>query len=140
MGVDVKEICISRLSSTAGVDLNSAVAETSLYTVPIGKTCIVTHVVMRSFTDVCDDAATEVSFGLAGAPTEWRDGLLLSSVTTGASGTNTDYVVLTPDEGTSGTPEACTLMFTAATVFTIECSVANGVAVTCTVDVFGYLF
>ena len=136
---DLRETSISLLSSTSGVDLN-AVAETSLYTVAIGKTCIVTHVVMRSFTDVCTDAATSVSFGLAGAPTEFRALQLLSTVATGGVGTNTDYVVIYLDQGTNDTPEACTLMFTSGTVFTIDCTVANTVAVTCTVDVFGYLF
>ena len=136
---DAKEIGIALLSSTAGVDLNAA-AETGLYTIPTGKTCIVTHVVMRSFSDIASDGATEVSFGLAGAPTEWRDAQLLANIATGALGTNTDYTVLYLDQGTNDTPEACTLMFTAGTVFTIEVSVANGVAVTCTVDVFGYLF
>ena len=139
---DAKEKGIALLSRTLTVDLDAANGtETSLYTVPTGKTCIVTHVVMHTFSDIASDAPAVVTFGATGGSCdEWRGDQTLTNIATGGVGTCTDYAVMYLDQGTSDTPDACTTMFTAGTVFGIEITTKNGVAVTCTVDVFGYLF
>ena len=66
------ENAITLLESTAAVDLNGAGGtETSLYTVPTGKTCIVTHIVLRNMS--ADAANAVVTFGKTGGTCDdWR--------------------------------------------------------------------
>ena len=62
---DMKEKGIALLSTTTGIDM-AAAAKTILYTVPAGKRCIVTHVIIRDPSATlagCDD----VDFGTGAA-------------------------------------------------------------------------
>jgi len=130
----LRDNAIAMLSSTSGVDLDAAAAtETVLYTVPLGSTAIVTHVVIRTLS--ASAASAVVTFGAGGgAADEWRGAQVLSAL----DGV-TKYVVLYNDQGTNGTPEGG-ILFAAGTTFAIEITTKHGVAVTATVDVFGYLF
>jgi hypothetical protein len=131
---DLKESAITLLSSTAGVDLNGApAAETTLLTVPIGKTAIITHVILRTASADCSTAV--VTLGVPGGTCdEWLGDqalTLLDGVT--------KYVTLYSDQGTSQTPEGG-ILFASGTAFGLEITTAQGGAATVTVDVFGYLF
>ena len=63
----LKEKSISLLSSTS-VNLNS-VAATTLYTVPIGKTAWITHVIIRDVS--ANSTAAVATFGQSTAATDW---------------------------------------------------------------------
>lgn len=130
----LNENAITRLSTTASVNLNAAAdTEASLYTVPTGKTCIVTHIVIRTMS--ADAASAVVTFGKTGGSCdEWRGDQTLS----GLDGT-TKYTVLYLDQGTNDTPEAAVL-FDAADVVGVEITTPAGSASTATIEVFGYLF
>lgn len=127
------ENSIGRLSSSAGCDLDAADGtEKLLYTVPTGKTAIITHVVIRTLS--ADASTAVVTFGVTGTADEWRGDQALSALD-GA----TKYVVIFCDQGTNDTPEGG-ILFTAGVGFYMEITTKHGVGVTATVDVFGYLF
>lgn len=130
---DAKTKGIMLLSSTASCDLDAANGtEKLLYTVPIGKTAIITHVVIRTLSASAANAV--VTFGVTGTCEEWRGDQTLSAL----DGT-TKYVVLYSDQGTNDTPEGG-ILFTAGVGFYMEITTKHGSAVTATIDVFGYLF
>ena len=130
---DLKEKSISLLSSTASCNLAADPGtEKSLYVVPTGKVCVVTHVVMRKFSADCTTAV--VTFGITGGDCdEFLGDQTLTGITAAYA---TEYVVLKPVP--AATPVATTLL-TAAEAFGMEITTA-GAASTCTVDVFGYLY
>lgn len=115
---------ITCLSSTAAVNMIAGAGPTTLYTVPAGKTAIITHVVVRT-----------VSATLAGGTkydfTGWRQDVDLSSMTA-----VTDYMVITSD---TAIPVKYT-MTAATTTFTITNDDGSDGAATTTIDVFGFLF
>ena len=134
MSVDSKEKVIALLSSTALCDLNTAIGtEKSLYTVPAGKTLIVDHVVMRTFS--ADTLAAVVTYGKTGGSCdEYLGDQTLTGVTASYATQSLKLTVV---------PNATTVvqsMFTAAQVFAMEITTASGSACTCTIDVFGYIF
>jgi len=131
---DLRANAITLLASVSGCDLNAAGGtEKELYTVPAGKKCLVTHVVLHSFDDTA--ASAVITFGKTGGNCdEWRGNQALSNMTG-----STLYTVLYLDQDTHSTPEAG-LILNAAEVFGMEITTPQGAAVTCTIDVFGYLF
>jgi len=139
---DLKELAISRLSRTTAVDLDAANGtETGLFLVPTGKTLIVTHVIAHTFSDIASDAPAVITFGATGGDCdEFLGDQTLTNMSVGGAGTATMYTVFYLDQGTSATPAAAETMFLAGTTFGVEITAKNGVAVTCTMDVFGYLF
>ena len=124
----------SILSSTSGVNLNAAAdTETSLYTVPVGRSCIVTQIVIRTMS--ADANNSVITFGVTGGSCdEFRGDQTLS----GLDGT-TKYTVIYLDQDTNDTPEAAVLL-TAGDTFGVEITTQAGNACTCTMDVIGYLF
>ncbi len=130
---NLKEKALTLLSSTASVDLDAANGtEKLLYTVPTGKTAIVTHVVIRSLS--ASAASAVVTLGVTGTADEWRGDQTLSAL----DGT-TKYVVLYCDQGTNDTPEGG-ILFTSGVGFFLEITTKHGSSVTATIDVFGYEF
>ena len=112
------------LASVASIDLD-AVAETTLYTCPAGKSCVITKVVIR----VPDGAVAtaEESFGWN---TAQADDVIANAqrALTGA----TNYIVVgAKDDAVRGA---------AAGTFKVDVQVAEGGARTATIDVFGYLY
>ncbi len=132
--IDVRfyEGVIALLSSTPSVDLNGApTTETALYTVPTGKVLVVDHIIMRAFSGNCTTAV--VTFGKTGGTC---DEFLGDQTLTNASGTG-DYLIVSPVP--NATPPKVEF-FTAAQVFAVEITTAEGGVLTCTIDVFGYLY
>lgn len=129
---DLKEKSISLLSSTTSCNLAATAAtEKNLYVVPTGKSAIITHVAMHTFSADCTTAV--VTFGIAGgACEEFLGDQTLTGITASYA---TQFVLL--QKVPNATPLAHTIL-TAGQTFAMEITTA-GAASTCTVDVFGYL-
>lgn len=112
--------------STTTVDF-SAVAATTLYTVPAGQIFIPTMAVIRAGANA---AATDVTFGRVGALTDWIGTIQLDNLD--ADG---DQVKI---EVTNADPPTKNKTYAAGVVFQIDVTVAAGGA-TNYVDLFGYL-
>lgn len=133
--MDAKEKGIMLLKTTTGVDM-AAAAKTILYTVPEGKRCIVTHVIIRdpSATMVgCDD----VDFGTGAASA--TQNFLNNETGLGHMTATTDFMVLVAvsDEYTIIDGDAA-----AAVDREFGMTIVDGSdgAATAVIDVFGYLF
>lgn len=128
---DLKEKSTALLASKASVDLNTTTTETTLYTVPAGKTCIISHIVMRNFS--ADSGSSTVSFGQTGAATDYLSTQTLTGITTSFA-TQALTLRIVPN----ATP-VVQVVYAAATVLVIKTVAAAGSTCTCTVDLFGYL-
>lgn len=133
---DLKAKSISLVSSTASCNLAAAAdTEKTLYTVPTGFTFVPVMVVMRTFS--ADENATPpiVTFGtIGGACDEFLGNQTLSNITANFA---RECLILQP------VPNATTVTVDsviAAGAFGMEITQANGAALTCTIDVFGYLY
>lgn len=113
---------IRLLSSTASVSLAGS-SKTALYTVPAGRSCVVTHVVVRAASTNLNTASYGFGFD-AGA----------SDVIAGATHTeltgSTLYTVLTAKAGAKAGA--------AGDIFGIKCSATQSATVT--IDVFGRIY
>lgn len=114
----------SLISSVSGIDLNSLTKQT-LYTVPSGKTFIPTRIITRNVST----SLTTVIFGF-GFDASSIDvvAAALHTALTGSTLYSVDIPILGSKVGS------------AAAVFGIKCSLAQGGAATATIDTFGYLF
>ena len=124
----LNENSICLLSTTAVADLSS-VAETTLYTVPTGKRCILTEAWLVAAGDV--GANLECSIGQNGAETDFvgtTNGDNLDAAN--------DAIIMKPVP--SATP-ATNKSYAASTVIKFDVSVA-GNAVAGTVYLFGFLY
>ena len=133
--MNAKEKTIALMSSTASVNLAAAAdTEKVLYTVPTGKTLVVTNVVLREFS--ADEHATPpiVTLGIGGGDCDEFLGDQTINVTANYA---EEYLMLRPIQ--AATPVTGDYV-PAASSFSLEITQANGAALTCTVDVFGYLF
>ncbi len=133
MSVDAKEKTIALLSSTAACNLNAAAGtEKSLYTVPTGKSLIVDHIDMHTFS--ADALAAVITFGkTGGACEEYLGDQTLTGITASYATQSLRLTVV---------PNATTVvqsLFTAAQVFAMEITTAAGGACTVTIDLFGHL-
>lgn len=126
--MDVREVSIGLLVSVAAVDLSGVPGvKTTLFTVPVGKVCVVTHVVVRGRSGVL---GTDYDFGSDAQCTDWVQTVDLSDI--GAS----EYKVI-QDEPAAGAFGAYPLI-AAGTIFGVK--PITGTAQTATIDVFGYLY
>jgi hypothetical protein len=114
---------ITCLSTTASVNMVAGAGPTTLYTVPAGKTAIITHVVIRT---ISASLAGGVDFDFTG----WRQTVDLSSITSAYA---TSYICLDCNNAVY-TPAV------AASTFQITNSTGSTGAATCTIDVWGYTF
>ena len=73
---DLKEKAASLLSATT-VSF-AADADTTLYTVPTGKRCVLSHAIVVAAADA--GATTDLSIGAAAAGTDWVDAVTLSNL------------------------------------------------------------
>lgn len=111
------------LSSTASVDLNTT-SKTTLYTVPAGKSAVITMVIIRAASTSLTTANYGLGFDAGG-----------SDVVTGATHTElTGATLYTKLQAKAGAK-----LGAAGDVFGLKCSVAQGAPATVTVDVYGYL-
>lgn len=113
---------VANLLATATVDLNSATKQT-LYTVPTGKKCVITDVVVRNLSGTPVNATVRFGFD-AGATDQTA---LLSLI--GVLATQNVLAVLTNPK----------LNGTAAQIFGAKPGTLEGSALTCVCDVFGYI-
>lgn len=126
---DLKEKATTLLAS-AVVTLTNAAAKTTVYTVPTGKTCVITHIVIRSPSATLA-GGTAFNFGSGTNATSWRQGVDLSSMTA-----TTDYMVI---PAIATTPVKYTLEAAASTIGVKPATGSTGAA-TATMDLFGYIF
>ena len=136
MSVDAKEKGIMLLKTTTGVDMNANAAKTILYTVPAGKRCIVTHVIIRdpsATLNGCDD----VDFGTGAASA--TQNFLNNETGIGDMTATTDFMVLVAvsDEYTIIDGDAAAAVDREFGIYIVDGS--DGAA-TATIDVFGYIF
>lgn len=130
----LKEVAFALLNSTTGWSSQGvAGTETVLYTVPTGKTCIVTHVVMRTIS--ASMATAVVTFGTTGGSCDQFRG---DTTLTNLDGT-TKYAVIHQQASTRNTPDGGVII-AAASSFGIEVTTADADGGTATIDVFGYLY
>jgi len=125
---DAKEKTCALVASVASVNLN-AVAATTLYTVPAGKTFVPHFVVVRALS--ADAALAVATFGQSGDKDDFLGAQTLSGLSAaGKAG------ILQP------VPNATTVAvveYTAGEVFVIDVTTAADGACTATVDVYGTL-
>ena len=114
-----------QLSSTPLVNLNTAPA-TTLYTVPAGKSCIITRVIMR----LASTSLTTVSVSFGFTTAAFAD-VIADATHTELTG-NTLYTILIPKVGA--------FIGVAAATFKVLCNILQGGAATATIDVYGILF
>ncbi len=125
--MDMREKAETLLASVASIDLN-AVAETTLFNCPAGKNCIITKAIIRLATGAGLPMGTmECSFGWN---TVNADDVIANAGRVLTAATN--YLII----GADGDAE---IGLTTGT-FKIDVQVAEGAALTGTVEVFGYLF
>jgi len=124
----LKEKAIALLSSTAVADLSSA-TETTLYTVPTGKRCILTEAWLVVAGDV--GASLAVTIGQNGAETDFVG-------TTNGDNLDAAYDAIIMKPVPSATPATCK-SYAAATIIKLDVAVA-GNAVAGTVYLFGFLY
>ena len=117
----LKEYCICLLGSKSGVDMKTA-GSTTLFTVPVGKVCRITHVVVR-------DTTASLAGGTSYSITGFRATFSLAGLTTSGTG----YMVIQATDLTQYTEQA------AATNIQITVNTGATAAGTATIDVFGYL-
>ena len=122
----LQEKCIALLSKTAIADLSSEV-ETTLYTVPVGKTCILTEGWIKVAGDV--GAALVATIGQNGAETDWM------TINGDNLNANLDYTIIKPVA--SATPPTL-VEYVASELIQFDVATA-GNAVAATVYLFGFL-
>lgn len=130
MGADLKESTgVSRLSRTTGVAMGSDATVVTLYTIPVGKNCIVTKVMIHTL-GAAVACGTNNDFGDGAARDTWITDVDLSTV----DATDDYYVVTNDDTRIEAT-------FDAGDTFGISTDEdSDASAVSATIDVFGYLF
>lgn len=122
----LEDVVVVKKLSTTTVTFESS-GQTTLYTVPAGKTFIPVFVIIRVGGDA---GTTDVSFGRVGALTDWIGNTQLDNLD--AAG---DCVKI---EVTNADPPAKSKTYAAGTVFQIDVIVGIGQP-TNYVDLFGYL-
>lgn len=113
------------LARASGINLNTGTAQT-LYTVPAGRTAIVTHIVAR----LASVSLTTVSFSIGWNSTSFND-VIADATHTELTG-NTLYTDLPAKAGAA--------IGAAAAVLKLKNNISQGSAATATFDVFGYLY
>lgn len=120
---NAKEKGLMLLASVASVDMKTA-GKTTLYTVPIGKNAVVTHIVIHTVSATLA-GGTEYDFGTGANCDTWKQDVDLSSMTAA-----TDVMVI-DSNNTKYTRS------TAADTFGIKVITGSTGAATATIDVIG---
>lgn len=120
---NLKEKSDSLLVSASAIDINNA-AKQAVYTVPTGKSCVITNVVVRNLSGAC--TSNSISFGFNTAAND-----VIANATYASFTSSTVYTKIGAMAGaTRGT---------STQVFGVITNTLN-TAATATIDVFGYLF
>lgn len=123
--MDLKQICDSLLASVT-VDLQNGDSKTTVYTVPTGKSAVITKVVIHSPTASLA-GGTDFNIGSGANADTWKQTVDLSGLTA-----TTDYIVLTSNN-TKFTLEAAA---SAIGILPVTGATADAQAI---FDLFGYL-
>lgn len=126
--MDAKLKTIALLSQVESVNLNS-VAATTLYTVPTGKTCIVTAAVISALSATAGSAVATI--GQSGDKDDFLGAQTLSNINAAGKA-----AILQPVP--NATP-AAVVEYTAGEQIVIDVTTAAGSACTATVSLFGFL-
>ena len=121
---ELNTLAVKKLATVSSVDFN-VTTKTTLFTVPLGKTCIIVHVVTRNASISLTTASWGFGFNANG------DDVVASATHAGLTDSTKFVLHSAKDASVRGA---------AADVFGVRCSVAQGAAATVTIDVFGYLF
>ena len=116
----LKEKAITLLGS-ASVDMKTA-ASTTIFTVPVGKVCRITNMVVR-------DNTASLAGGTSYSVTQWRQTFSLAAQTT----VNTGYI------NVYGADLAQYTEIAAATAVQLTVTTGATATGTATIDIFGYL-
>ncbi len=134
---DLNEEGISLLSTTS-VAFNST-GQTTLYTVPVSKTCVITQVVIVIGGDAGE---TDITIGVTASWDNWAgaNGIAGGDIALDNMNAANDCLIISPATFIA-TPAANNILqsYAAASVIKIDVVVGNGNA-TNTVYVFGFLF
>lgn len=130
MGADLKEKTgEALLNRTTGVAMGSNATVVTLYTIPAGKSCIVTKVIVHTL-GAAVACGTNNDFGDGAARDTWITDVDLSSMDA-----TDDYYVVTNDD------TRIEAVFDAGDTFGISTDEdSDASAVSAVIDVFGYLF
>tara|TARA_Y100000310_G_C20412877_1_gene682882 strand:+ start:310 stop:726 length:417 start_codon:yes stop_codon:yes gene_type:complete len=133
---DLKESCESLLSTTT-VAFNSA-GQTTLYTVPTGKTCIITKAIVVAGADAVD---AEITIGVTASWDNWlgANGMLGANLDLDELDAANEYCIISPTADAD--PVAATSVltrYTAAEVIKVDVTNSGGGA-TNTIHLFGIL-
>ena len=124
----LNENAITKLG-TATINTQNSDAKTTVYTVPTGKSAIITHVVIHS-PSASLTGGTDFDIGSGANADTWRQTISLTSLTA-----TTDYIVI---PNIAATPVKYTLEAAGAAFGIKPITGATG-DTTATMDVFGYL-
>lgn len=105
--------------------MNTATA-TTLYTVPTGKSCIITHVIVRNASTSLTTASYSLGFNSAAF-----NNVIADATHTELTGSTLYTVLIAKAGATRGV---------AADTFKVLMNILQGGAATTTMDVYGYLF
>ena len=118
-------VALTKLATVSSVNMNLGTAQT-LFVVPAGLSCVISHVVVRNASISLNTAS--YSFGFTGPA--------YNDVITGATHTEltgpTLYTILTAKVGAK--------LGSASAVFSVIMNILQGAPATTTMDVYGYLF
>ena len=121
----LNQVALTKLATISGVNMNTAAAQT-LFVIPTGFSCIISHVVVRNASISLTTAS--YSFGFTGAA--YND--VIANAThmelTGA----TLYTILAAKIGSK--------VGVANALFSVIMNTLQGVAATSTMEIYGYLF
>lgn len=123
--MDLREKAETLLASVAAVNLDAAPGTTTnLFTVPAGKACIITKVVTRNHSAVLTTAVNDYG---------WDAGVndVINGVFAALTGATNYQRVVADDDAVRGA---------AANILKHSLETAEGGVLTCTIDVFGYLY
>lgn len=115
------------------VDVNlAAPTTTSLFIVPVGKRCIVTHVILApaaaGFTTCA--AAVDLDFGKAGAPTDWANACTIAALTS----VELCIILKSPETWENASP-----LYDAGETFQVVVNTGAAAGSLVDINVFGYL-
>ena len=125
---DLKTVADSLLVSVAGVDMKTATT-VSMYTVPAGKSAVITAVVVRNPSATLS-GGTSYAFGSGTNFNTFVSGISLTTMTTATS----DIMYIVP--ATNNTKYTISA---AGAVIGMKITTGSTGAATATIDVFGYL-
>jgi hypothetical protein len=128
---ELNQNAITLLSSTALVDMKTNATQRILYTIPSGKTAIITHVCIKN---PSASLAGGASYAFGNNPTtynNWDSAITLISLTAA-----TLCMILIPTTAGAQTTTICA----AGTEFSMYATDGSDAVATATIDVFGYLY